>query len=289
MRLKNTLLAIAAMIPAATLVNAADAEKSTNVPVAPATAKTDAIESIEQNGQKFIHISTISQVDACEEFMKNVQILNAQRQALVELDRILSPEEKELMKDSLKKRVDALVKNNEATIKAYGFDISRDYVQQIVSTKIFLKLSDEEYKNAKEKDKDAVFEVKGDDKFQLIATIPTVEENNNFRHNVQIMQMARERLVKMTAAIAQMPDGEEKTKLEAQFKTEEETLKKNNDQMIKTYGFSLTRNYMMQVEKIKLFMKVNEEEYLKAEAQARLNAAGTESKAEPKADADTVK
>ncbi|MCR5184379.1 MAG: hypothetical protein K6B46_06770 [Opitutales bacterium] len=277
MKLKNTLLALAAMLPAVTFANAADEPAATTA--APAPAKTDAFETIEQNGQKYIHISTISQVSACEEFMKNVQILGAQRQALVELDRILSPEEKELLKDSIKNRTEAFAKNNEAMTKAYGFNITRDYVQQIVSTKIFLKLSDEEYKKAREEaenKKDGekpVFEVKGDDKYQLVATIPTAEENDLFRRNVQIMQNGRERLIQMNNVIAQMEDGEEKTKLEEQFKNEEETLKKNNDEMIKHYGFSLTRNYMMQVEKIKLFMKVNEEEYLKAEAQARLEAA----------------
>lgn len=268
MKLQNILLATAAILPAAALSNAAEADTAADVP-APETAA--ALETIEQNGQKFIHISTISQVSACEEFMKNVQILNAQRQALEALSQILSPEEKEIMKDKIKERADALVKNNQEMQKAYGYDISRDYVQQIVSTKIFIKLTDDEYKKAKE-DKKAEFEVKGDEKYQLLAVIPTVEENDQFRRNVQIMQAGRERLVRMNVAIQQMADGEEKTKLEEQFKKEEEALKENNEKMIQNYGFSLTRNYLMQVEKLKLFMKVNEEEYLKAEAQARLSA-----------------
>ena len=58
---------------------------------------------------------------------------------------------------------------------------------------------------------------------------------------------------------------EQKAKLEEEIKKAEETLLKNNEEMTKRYGFSLARDYLMEVEESKLYTLVNEEQFLKAE------------------------
>lgn len=227
------------------------------------------IDYIEQNGQKFVHVSTISSAEANENFMTNMQLVQRQRQALVALSQILSPKEKETMASAIKERETALNKNNEQMAKSYGFTLLRNYLHQIVESQVFLKLTDEEYSKAKEEGVPAdQFIVKGNDKFRLIAKIPGAAANDQFRHNVQVMQAQRDRLVQMNNVLAKMPEGEDKTKLQAEAKTFGERLEADNKTMIEKYGFSLTRNYLLQVVESKLYTAVTEEEFLKAEAAA---------------------
>ncbi|MCR5184378.1 MAG: hypothetical protein K6B46_06765 [Opitutales bacterium] len=224
------------------------------------------LDYIEQNGQKFIHVSTISTAAANEQFMQNVQLVQRQRQALVALSQILSPKEKELMAGAIKDREAALNKNNAQMTQSYGFSLARNYVHQIVNSQVFIKLTDEEYNKAKEEGVPAdQFLVRANDKFRLIAKIPGAVENDLFRHNVQIVQAQRDRLVQMNAALAQMQDGEAKSKLEEEIKTATQRLEADNKTMTEKYGFSLTRNYLLQVVESKLYTAVNEEEFLKAQ------------------------
>ncbi len=233
-------------------------------------AEQTKLDYLEQGGNKYVHISTISTAAANEQFMRNVQLVQQQRQALVSLNRILSADEKAAIATQLKAREESLNKNNAEMAKAYGFSLVRDYVHQLVKTRVFLKLTEEEY--AKAKDDPAVPKdqllVKGDTKYRLISEIPTADANSQFRHNVQVMQALRNRVVAMRDSAAKMPEGEAKTKAQEELKRETESLEENNKKMVEKYGFSLARDYLMEVVESKLYTKVNEEEFLKAAQKA---------------------
>lgn len=242
------------------------------------------LDYLEQNGQKFIHVSTISTVEANRQFMQNVNLVNQQRQQIKLLDEARKIVTSQETRDGLTKEIDAAAKkldeNNAAMAKSYGYSLARKYIHAIVKTRIFIKLTDEEYVKAKEdpETKDGDLLVKGDDKYRLIAVIPGVEENNLFRRNVQLVQTQRNNLVQMKKAEASAT-GEQKTKLEEEIKKAEEVLVKNNEEMTKRYGFSLSRDYLMEVEESKLYTQVNEEEFLNAEKAAEQAALSADAKA----------
>lgn len=242
-------------------------------------AENTALDFIEQNGQKFIHVSTINTVEANTQFVQNVQVVQRQRQAVVELNQraktALTDAERTAALEKSKEIVKKLEENNQAMARAYGYSLARDYLHQILKTRIFLKLTDVEYAAAKD---DAAVPaeqllVKGDDKFRLIAEIPGAEANTQFRHNVQVMHHLRQQLVALNESIKKMPESEEKAKALENVKTAEENLIKNNDLMIKQYGFSLARDYLMEIVESKLYTKVNEEEFLAAQKKASEAAA----------------
>lgn len=237
-------------------------------------ADNTALDFIEQNGQKFIHVSTINTAEANTQFIQNVQLVQRQRQMMVELDQraktALTEEERKAALAKIKEIGKKLDENNQAMAKAYGYSLTRDYLHQVLKTRIFLKLTEEEYAAAKN-DANVPADhllVKGDDKFRLISEIPGAEANEQFRHNVQVMHNLRRQLVAYKDSVAKMPDSEEKTKALENARTAEENLVKNNDLMIKQYGFSLARDYLMEIVESKLYTKVNEEEFLKALKQA---------------------
>lgn len=245
---------------------------------------TSKLDFIEQNGQKFIHVSTIGTVDANRQFMQNVNLVNQQRRQISILDEARKLVSTKEAQDALAKEIEnaakKLAENNQTMAKSYGYSLDRKYIHAIVKTRVFIKLTDEEYKKAKEdpetKPEDLL--VKGDDKFRLIAVIPTVEANNDFRRNVQLVQAQRNQLVQMKQA-ADASSGEQKAKIEEDMKKAEEVLVKNNEEMTKRYGFSLARDYLMEVEESKLYTQVNEEEFIKAEKAAEDASLAADAKA----------
>lgn len=263
-------LAIASFAALAFAEDAPEAPISQNENTSTMSNSTSKLDFIEQNGQKFIHVSTIGTVDANRQFMQNVNLVNQQRQQIALLDEARKIVTEQASRDALTKEIETAAKkleeNNAAMVKAYGYSLTGKYIHAIVKTRIFIKLTEEEYKKAKDdpetKPEDLL--VKENDKFRLIAVIPGVEENNNFRRNVQLVQAQRNQLVQMKEAEKTATD-EQKTKLEEEINKAEETLLKNNEEMTKRYGFSLARDYLMEVEESKLYTLVNEEQFLKAE------------------------
>lgn len=277
-------LAIASFSLAAFAADEATDSISQNENNTPMSNTTSKLDFIEQNGQKFIHVSTIGTVDANRQFMQNVNLVNQQRQQIALLQQAQKIVATEEARNALAKEIETagkkLTENNATMAKSYGYSLDRKYIHAIGKTRIFIKLSDEEYKKAKEdpetKAEDIL--VKGDDKFRLIAVIPGVEENNNFRRNVQLVQAQRNQLVQMKQA-ADAATGEQKTKIEEEMKKAEEVLLKNNEEMTKRYGFSLARDYLMEVEESKLYTLVNEEEFINAEKAAEQAALAADAKA----------
>jgi hypothetical protein len=98
--------------------------------------------------QKLVKVSTLSSVEANREFQSNVQILQAQRQALIELNGQYEKETDATKKKALKAKVDDALKtlndNNQKMVKAYGFSLERNYTLQIEVAHVYMFVTDEE-------------------------------------------------------------------------------------------------------------------------------------------------
>lgn len=93
-----------------------------------------------------------------------------------------------------------------------------------------------------------------------VATLSTVEANQEFQRNVQIMQGLRKQAMDLKAAIDDAATESERASLEAELEELVERLNENNQKMIEAYGFSLTRNYVLVIEQSHIYMSVSEEE-----------------------------
>ena len=290
MRPSLTLPLVAGLALASATAFAADAtsastttpEKTMTAPATPPTAPAS-FESMDVNGQKYVLVCGIKTVEANRQFQQNVQVVQNQLTQVKELqkrvEQALTLVEKEALKKVLDDTNKSLEQNNALMAKTYGFSILRQYIAEIGKTRLYTPITDAEYDKAKA-DKGFSADhyiVNEKDKFAHIATISGVAENNIFRQNVQLVQTQRQRLVQLQAAVDQTKDAAEKAKLQDEFKKSEEVLLKNNADMTKQYGFSLTRNYVMEIEESKLFMAVTPEEFAKQKAEA--DKAGTAPKA----------
>jgi len=95
-----------------------------------------------------VRVSTLSTVEANREFQTNVQLLQAQRQAAIELNAAHEKETDAAKKKDLKSRLDAVLarlnENNDKMRKTYGFSIDRNYTVVIETAHVYMFVTDEE-------------------------------------------------------------------------------------------------------------------------------------------------
>lgn len=109
----------------------------------------------------------------------------------------------------------------------------------------------------------------GNQRMIKVVTLNDAAANREFQRNVQLVQAQRQAVIELEAAIEKEKDA--KQKADYQKKKDEilNKLQQNNDAMVKNYGFSLTRNYTMEVERASIYMFVSEEEAAKIEAEQK--------------------
>jgi hypothetical protein len=131
---RNSLLSLVAGLLLVPAVIAADAKKADAKPAAPA--------------QKLIKVSTLSSIEANREFQANVQLVQAQRQAAVQIQAALEKETDAAKKKELKGQFDAVMaklnENNDAMRKAYGFSLDRNYTLEIEKAHVYMLVTEEE-------------------------------------------------------------------------------------------------------------------------------------------------
>jgi uncharacterized FlaG/YvyC family protein len=101
-----------------------------------------------EKSQKLVRVSTLSSIDANREFQANVQVMQAQRQAAVEINAALEKEKDAKKKAELKKQLDALMtklnENNDTMRKTYGFSLDRNYTLIIEKAHVYMLVTEEE-------------------------------------------------------------------------------------------------------------------------------------------------
>ena len=116
---------------------------ATALPAAQPAAKAEA-----PKAQKLVQVSTLNTIEANREFQANVQLLQAQRQAAVELNTAIEREKDAAKQKELKGRLDALMtklnENNALMRKTYGFSLDRNYSVVIEKAHVYMFVTEEE-------------------------------------------------------------------------------------------------------------------------------------------------
>ncbi|MEY2877994.1 MAG: hypothetical protein RLZZ15_374 [Verrucomicrobiota bacterium] len=131
-------LGLIALLTSTVLAGALSAQ-TISVPAAAAAAPKQ---------QKLIRVSTLNSIEGNQEFQKNVQLLQTQRQQAVEINAALEKETDAAKKKDLKGKLDELMKtlndNNQKMVKAYGFSLERNYTLVPEVAHVYMFVTDEE-------------------------------------------------------------------------------------------------------------------------------------------------
>lgn len=109
-------------------------------------------------------------------------------------------------------------------------------------------------------------------KLQKVATINGAQAVRNFEHDVAVMQAERQAVLDAKTAFDGEKDPKKKKDLQAKLDVAVEKLNKDNALMYKAYGFSILRNYSMEIESANIYLVLTDEEAAKLEADEKAKA-----------------
>lgn len=242
---------------------------------------TDAAATAAQQ-TSLIKISTIEGKDSNDEFTRNVQVLEAQRQEIMKLNESTNAAPAGKAHDDLQAQLDAAVArldgDNKSMAKTYGYSILRNYVRVPEVSEIFVVLTEDEIaKQPAPKDGSEPA------KTLKVATISDAQGNQAFQTTVQNLQQMRQQAEAIKATLDAATDPKDKAYQQGQLDLMMKFLNEANALATKTYAFNLNRQYVMSIEKSTLYMAATPEEA--AQVQQEETAAATKAAAQAPASA----
>ena len=233
------------------------------------SAHIDASSVASQAAQQtqLVMLSSIEGKAANDEFTRNVQVLQAQRQEIVKLNEATNAAPAGKGHDELQAKLDAALKrletDNQTMMKTYGYSIYRNYVRTLEKSEVFIVLTPEEIaKQPKPTDgSDAAKTIK-------VCTLSDAQANQSFQTTVQNLQQMRQQAATVKGQLDSAPDENQKCYLQGQFDLLWKQLNDANAVAKKSYVFDLNRQYVRSIEKSTLYLEATPEEAAKAAASA---------------------
>ena len=98
--------------------------------------------------QKLLKVCSISTAQGFQEFQANVQVVQTQRQLVIEANTSYEKETNATKKKELKGKLDEMLaklnENNQTMIKTYGFSLERSYTVSVEKADVYMLVTDEE-------------------------------------------------------------------------------------------------------------------------------------------------
>ena len=223
------------------------------------------VNSPSQQQTVLVKVASIDGLEANEEFTRNVQVIQSQRQEIVKLN--TSTNEAAAGSDArkaLQSQLDAAVKkletDNETMAKSYGYSIMRNYVRVPENSQIFVVLTEEEI--AKQP---APTDGTAPSKTLKVCSLNDAQANQSFQDTVQKLQQMRQLAITAKDALDKAIDVNDKAYKQGQFDQLMKQLNEANSAATKAYAFNLNRQYVMSIEKSTLYVQASPEEAAAAE------------------------
>ena len=218
-----------------------------------------------QQQSVLVKVAAIDGLDANEEFTRNVQVIQSQRQEIVKLnastnEAAAGSDERKALQTQLDAAVKKLETDNQTMAKSYGYSILRNYVRVPEVSQIFVVLTDEEI--AKQP---APTDGTAPSKTLKVCSLNDAQANQSFQDTVQKLQQMRQQAITAKDALEKATDASDKAYKQGQFDQLLKQLNEANTEATKAYAFNLNRQYVMSIEKSTLYIEASPEEAAAAE------------------------
>lgn len=240
-------------------------DKSAQQPAASAQQQPAAASNPSQQQSVLVKVAAIDGLDANEEFTRNVQVIQSQRQEIVKLnastnEAAAGSDERKALQTELDAAVKKLETDNQTMAKSYGYSILRNYVRVPEVSQIFVVLTDEEI--AKQP---APTDGTAPSKTLKVCSLNDAQANQSFQDTVQKLQQMRQQAITAKDALEKATDASDKAYKQGQFDQLLKQLNEANTEATKAYAFNLNRQYVMSIEKSTLYIEASPEEAAAAE------------------------
>lgn len=229
-------------------------------------AETTSLEVLEIQGKRLALVRLIATAGDFQAFQKEVEAISKERQEAAQtkqlLDLALTSPEKEARQRQLDARLQKLTLSNQAMNKAYGFDLTRQYL--VVPTKlgIYKVLSDDEYIKLAATanfDKASITDVNGK-KLQTRGTITGAVEVETFQIQVRAVAEAKQRLLQLVELQPKLTKDEDKKKVADAIKRVQEEVNEAEADFAKKHGYPFSDTLATQIAEAKLYVLLSDEE-----------------------------
>jgi hypothetical protein len=206
-----------------------------------------------------VKVATIEGKAANDEFTRNVQVVQAQRQEIVRMNEAVNAAPEGAERDALKAKLDDAVKkldaDNQLMAKTYGYSILRNYVRVPEKSEVFIVLTPEELeKQAKPADGSEPA------KTARVCVLADAQANQAFQSAVQSLQQLRQQAAALKVQLDAATVEKDKAYLQGQFDLALKQLNEANAAATKAYAFNLNRQYVMSIERSSLYVAATAEE-----------------------------
>lgn len=229
-------------------------------------AETTSLEVLEIQGKRLALVRLIATAADFQAFQKEVEAISKERQEAAQtkqlLDLALTSPEKEARQRQLDARLQKLTLSNQAMNKAYGFDLTRQYL--VVPTKlgIYKVLSDDEYIKLAATanfDKASITDVNGK-KLQTRGTVTGAVEVETFQIQVRAVAEAKQRLLQLVELQPKLTKDEDKKKVADAIKRVQEEVNEAEAEFAKKHGYPFSDALATQIAEAKLYVLLSDEE-----------------------------
>ncbi len=251
--------------PAAKTSGASTGTSTSSAPENSAQQQPVAASNPSQQQSVLVKVASIDGLDANEEFTRNVQVIQSQRQEIVKLnvstnEAAAGSDERKVLQTQLDAAVKRLETDNQTMAKSYGYSILRNYVRVPEVSQIFVVLTDEEI--AKQP---APTDGTAPSKTLKVCSLNDAQANQSFQDTVQKLQQMRQQAITAKDALDKATDASDKAYKQGQFDQLLKQLNEANTEATKAYAFNLNRQYVMSIEKSTLYIEASPEEAAAAE------------------------
>ncbi|MFM8816685.1 MAG: hypothetical protein ACKOHI_02180 [Phycisphaerales bacterium] len=210
-----------------------------------------------------VKVATIEGKDANDEFTRNVQVVQAQRQEIVRMNEAMNAAPEGAERDAMKAKLDEAVKkldaDNQLMAKTYGYSILRNYVRVPEKSEVFIVLTPEEAeKQPKPTDGSPPATT------ARVCVLADAQANQAFQSAVQSLQQLRQQAASLKVQLDAATVEKDKAYLQGQFDLALKQLNEANAAATKAYAFNLNRQYVMSIERSSLYVAATAEEAEKA-------------------------
>ena len=215
---------------------------------------------------RLVQIATLNSPDANNEFTRNVQIMQARVREIANMNTLLAEEEDASAKRAVENQIKELIRrvneDNKKMADTYRYTLNRKYIRNIEQATVFIQLSDEDVAAVKKQAGEEGRELPPllDSNLISVCTLNTADAVQGYQKDVARVQTVRDEAISLQAAVTASETSADKAYAQGKLDVVMDQLKALNVAMFDAYGFSINRNYTMQIDKSSLFVWASESE-----------------------------
>ena len=228
--------------------------------------ETQTVEVLEIQGRRLAKVRDIRTPAEFESFQKDVQAISTERQSAAQtkqlLDLALTSPEKEARQRQLDAQLKKLSESNQSMNKAYGFDLTRQYLVVPTKVGVYKVLTDDEYIKLAATanfDKATVVEASGK-KLHQRGTVAGAVEVETFQLQLRTVGEARQRLQQLLELQPKLTKEDDKRKVADAIARVQKDVNEAEAEFAKANGYPFSEALATQIAEAKLYVLLSDEE-----------------------------